>query len=1260
MWLSSQPYPVPRTRKPMYIVSKNGVLFCIKPGKGYVYQENSWVIEKSLNMLHHKIDRVVVSPNGTTSLHLPKVSPLFALHENKPNSNVTTFPLPAGNIQTLQEKTTDYGYDPDGTKLLISRPHNRVDDLPYIFNLQNKPITDFPAHVFGLACSENGKIMAVSVDQSVWIWQQLPEQPNGIGWWMDLTADQRFGININANHYLTQQGRAYHGFMKPRQSFTLHPAIAPTLPSNSAVSYQDLALFDNPDEGRGVVCLTAVLPPSRPFDTLYLFVSICKFKYSYTPTFERAEIHLPIMEGPGGPCIFWSLCCRIAVVAVSRSVIILTRELRVIKIIPIDEIFAQKNSMVANVAWSCTGQFFVITSTLGEVCAITRSGKNMHHQMCDLAPFQTGKDVPLMLTGDSKDPSIFVIYTREKFRVLKINTGLIPQTIENLMSLHFPFGNVAELYDPAVASIRECGYARIENFVRLIYLTDLFRIFPLFSPLRYLLITIFDEVTTKLLEDGEDLYAFLFARCIFRLADHKVPIYDIVVERLEFSEKQRDKILGWIMRSEGDKKDWVVSIDHTPSNILYYGMKDDDEEKLVMSKPEARRNADLVLITKKIKKLVFEGQYNDLNEVDVDMRIILELMIMLGRIDRAIVVARHRSIASDPLNLFNRIIALFPDCPELIFRALIYCLQLASPDDDVMRGNCIKALLNILKAAVAGSMPTSSRPRVAPLSKLCMIEESLEVIAPLTKEDLKDFAVIATLAFCAADYKNISLFINGRSKLIPEAIRKPLKELFGLIWFIRWRQEAIKHTSKLKHANDATLRLLAFPEFVNTKVAMAQIKAAREDVFSPDVFALYTYGSRDFEDDPMFPSYMAECSNRLREGQLKDAMDRAIKLGDKQQSDLPKSQLLLAVLVSDMVPWLRCGIPRALSKFKCGENIPNELLEFEEFSIPPLAPRKMQIETKPLVDEGAQEEESEDSDIPVNDNEPLPEMPVKEETDSGEFKMEKSSTSSTISEVAPPPKRHHRKREKEKPKPKPKIKAKKPKKSAPEPPRVRLLSLDPNAGQRHQYVAPPPQYAQPQRPMRFGNVWDIDPSAWQNKKPQPTQTPVQPPPPQPQEPKYVFVQSHRQDQFPIEIEKSTSSLSDFEFTATTHRPMPYADQFPLDEELNKKVARALGDYDNLPEPGNLGGRPQYQRKPVQLSNQPPDDDIIRIKKPQETFKDKKDESSEMSGPDFRPTLRNIQDNRIVAVTDNEKKDKRKLVLREITPGDPNYPKPRKG
>ncbi|EAY17487.1 hypothetical protein TVAG_494290 [Trichomonas vaginalis G3] len=1195
------------------------------------------MIEKSLNMLHYKIDRVVISPNGATSLHLPKISPLFAIHQNKPNANVVTFPLPAGNIQTLQEKTTDHGYDPDGTKLLISRPHNRVDDLPYIFNLQNKPITDFPAHVFGLACSENGKIMAVSVDQSVWIWQQLPEQPNGIGWWIDLTADQRFGININANHYLTQQGRAYHGFMKPRQSFTLHPAIAPTLPSNSAVSYQDLALFDNPDEGKGVVCLTAVLPPSRPFDTLYLFVSICKFKYSYTPTFERAEVMLPIMEGAGGPCIFWSLCCRIAVVAVSRSVVILTRELRVIRIIPIDEIFASKNAMVANVAWSCTGQFFVITSTNGEVCAITRSGKNMHHQMCDLAPFQRGKDVPLMLTGDSKDPSIFVVYTREKFRVLKINTDLIPQTIENLMSLHFPFGDVAELYDPAVASMRECGYTRIENFVRLIYLTDLFRIFPLYSPLRYHLIMIFDEVTTKLLEDGEDLYAFLFARCIFRLTDHKVPIYDIVVERLECGEKQRDQILGWIMRGEGDRKDWVVSLDNNPTTIFYYGMKNDDEERLNMSKPEARRNADLPLITKKIKKLVFEGSYTDLNEIDVDMRVILELMIMLGCIDRAIVVARHKSIASDPLNLFNRIIALFPDSPELIFRALVYCLQLASPDDDQMRANCIKALLNMLKAAVVDSMPTSTRPRLMPLSNLCMIEESLEVIVPRTQEDLKDFAVITALAFCAADYKNIALYINGRSKLIPEKIREPLRELFGLIWFIRWRQTAIKETARVKHANDATLRLLAFPEFVNKKVAMSQINNAGPRAFSPEAYALYVDGSRNFEDDPAFPSYMAECTNRLREGALRDVQEYAIKLGERSPKDLPKSNLLLAVLVSHMVPWLRCGIPRALAKFHCGENIPNELLELEDFTIPALKPKKMVLETKPLVEEHP-EEESEDSDIPVMDvPQPLPEEPV--DSGSGEFKIDNEPpSSSSISEPPVPKKKKH--------KPKPKQKVRKPKKSAPEPPRVRLLTLDPNAGQRHQYVPPPPSY-QP-RPMRFGNVWDIDPNAWQNRpKPQP-QAP--PPQPQPQEPRYVFVASSKKDTFPQMEEKSTSSLSDFEFTATQHRPMPYADQFPLDEELNKRVAKALGDYDDLPEPGNLGDKPSYRRPPVSLSYQPPDVDIPRIDLNRKQERPKKEDSSMSSGPDWKPTIKNMKGNRIVAVKDDEmKKKKNQLQLREIKP-----------
>ena len=1251
MWISNDAIPVPRTRKPMYMTCRDGHPYCVKPGKGYYFHENVWVTSKSLSLLNDKIDRVVVSPNGGASLHLPKITPTFAIHSNKPEPNVTLFPLPScAQTVNSQEVLSFNVVDPNGTKLLVSTPPQRVGDVSYAMNMQNKVYTNFPSHVRGLSVSESGKIIAVSVDDSLWIWQQLPEQPTGIGWWTDLTADKRFGINIQTNHPYSQQGQVYHGFMRERQTFTLHPAISPNLPANTAISYQDLALFDNPDEGKGVVCLTAVMPPSKPFDTLYLFVSICKF-CDFVPVFERAEVTLPIVEGPGGPCIFWSLCCRIAVVAVSRSLVIITRELRVIKIIPLESVFADPNAMVASVAWSCSGQFFVVTSTQGEISAITRSGKSMRHSICSLEPFDSQKQVPLIACGDTKDPLLFTIYTRERMKLLKFNNDMIAQTIENLMSLHFPFGNVADFYDPAVDAIRNIDFSKIENFTRLIYLTDLFRIFPYMSPLRYTLIQIFDAETSRMLDEGRDLYAFLFSRCIFRLADHKIPIYDIVKERLGGSSNQRDRILSKIMDDEENLKDWVVTHNYGTTNIIMYDKSHDEQyedDEDTLSKPDAKRSADLPLITKRIRKLLFEGSFSDINELDVDMRVVLELMLSIGRVDRAVVVARHQSIASDPLSLYKRIVALYPDNPEIIFRSLIYCITVATPDENEIRATCIKTLLNILKQRVSESMPTATKPSVPSLSALCMIEESLEIIVPSSQKDLSDFAVILAIAFCAADFKNIVAFINGRSKVIPESLKGPIRELFGIVWFIRWRQTAISETARVRHANDATLRLLAFPEFVNIKAAMNQINQVGPRAFSPDAFALYIDGKRNFEDDPLFPQYMAECTNRIRQGSLRNVQDAVVRIGEKNMKELPKSNLLLATVVSHMIPWLRCGIPRALSGFECGEVIPSELLDIEDFTIPARAAQNMVIETKPIVNEAAEqieEESSDDSDIPVMEPpRPLQEESIHEST-SGEVHLPPKEESVSLSSVSDDSRkrRHHHHHSRPKPE-------KKHKKSKPvETPKIRLLSLDPNASSPYsQYIPPPPQYMPrpmpQQRPMQFGNIWDIDPSQWRKpeRKPEKMQKEVQ----AEQQPKFVFVSSKR-DTIPEPELSMSSSISSIEFAETKHEPIRPQDPFPLDDELNARISRALNDFDQTPK--QIPERPKYYRPPVVLANQPPTTAVPQIQIPQQAQPAKgKDESLSDDLPEFQPAVRSMKKNKVIGVTDNSSKPKRVLVLKEIT------------
>jgi hypothetical protein len=93
----------------------------------------------------------------------------------------------------------------------------------------------------------------------------------------DLSHDHHFGFNASTSNFPQYQGRVYYGFMKPRQFFTLQPAIFPDLPPNSVVSYQDLALLDNPDEGVGIICFTYLFSPCRSFDILNWFICISTF-----------------------------------------------------------------------------------------------------------------------------------------------------------------------------------------------------------------------------------------------------------------------------------------------------------------------------------------------------------------------------------------------------------------------------------------------------------------------------------------------------------------------------------------------------------------------------------------------------------------------------------------------------------------------------------------------------------------------------------------------------------------------------------------------------------------------------------------------------------------------------------------------------------------------------------------------------------------------------------------------------------------------
>lgn len=1215
MWVSAKLVSLPRTKAAFYLTSTKGEKFCVKPGKAHVFKNGTWSVVRATGNLNNKIDRVVVSPNGYTSLHLPKMTGLLAVHQNHGQGIVQTLPLPKATNLSNGAPSALECVAPSGDGLIMTTPHHRVTDMPFVFQVANKIPSDFPSHVRGISTSEDGQALAMAVDNQLWIWQQYPEEVRGIGFWTDLTANQRFNIAIESNHPMTQNGRVYHGYMRPRQYFTLNPVLAPNVPQNSAISYQDLVMFNNPDEGRGVCCLTCLLPPCKPFDTLYLFNSICVFK-GFRPTFQRADVTLPIVEGGGGPCIWWSLDCRLAVVAVSKSLVIVTRFLRVISVIPLSEVFAEKDALVSDIAWSCNGQFFILTSTTGQISGVTRSGKSMRHVLCHLTPFDGRKD-PLMISGDAKDPSLFVVYSRERFRELKIDTSKVPQTLENLMSLHFPQKTVECMWKPTIDAIRKNGYTPVINLIRLLYLTDLFRIWPYYSPLRHLLWTIFNDGINYLLDNHEDLLAVLLIRCVFRLTEKPVDAYEPVLYRLGLSTNKRDLLLKKIMTDELEKKDYVASKSaETNTRIFFYEpTKEDEETKMDLKMPHHGRNVDLYALVKEVRGILYDPDYDFQDMVPgVDVRLLLELMTEAGQFEKALALARHPSVASDPTQLFIRIASLHPNEPGLLFSAMQMCIR-AAPDDEIeLRAACVASLVNILKQRIADSMPKASDLRMKFLSSLISVEETLELIVPENREQLNDFAVILGIAFAAADYPNCASYFNGRINMIQDPLRMHLRELFGLVWFVRWRFAAICDSARTGHANDATLRLLAFPEFVNRKAALAQIYAAGEATFSPDAYALYVGGRGIMEKDPAFVDFAVQCSNRITPRGLTRIASAVLNLNSEQQS-FPKSGILLAFIVSHMVPWLRCAIPRALVGFECNESIPPELLDFEDWELPKYRPPKMQIQT---VVATPVESDSEEEPLP-----PPPPVIVPEPEDNeseGEYLPEPEPEPEP--EPKPKPKPRHRHKPKKVPKrPKPE---KPPPERKPRGPPLRLLSLDPNARQtytQYQYAQPPPPPPQYSRP--YHQVWDYDPNQWRPHDDKPVQAPVE----TNRKPLVIFgsVQNRKKD----DHMESSSSISELELNEPRRGPIPNSNPFPLDDELHRRVEYLLDASKAAPDPQDLPPPPEFVRPSMKAK--PPKSSKKMAPPREEPTKDAPVPEPKQAPPPWRPPVVSMRDSRLIGV-----------------------------
>lgn len=1282
MWVEEAPFKLPKTKRIFSITSVKGEFFFVKPGTAFNYSKKykNFNKIKSLLPLKNRVDRVAISPCGRSSLHLLKEYPLLAYHENKGDPTLVAFPVP----KTIHGRKKDEGLSaidavlPDAQGASMTFSPVFLPNNPFNGFLSKFAYSTFGSHVTGVSICEDGHAIALAIDTQFWVWHQYPEDVLGVGIWTDLTANQRFIVTTHSNHPNTvNYNMKYHGFHRNKQTFNLNPVLAPNVPQNYAVTFQDIATFDNPDEGIGVCCLTAVLPPCRPYDRIQLYISICYLDKGPNPVFDRSQLFLPIVEGYGGPCIWWSVDCRFAVIAVSQSLIIVTRYLEVIEILPLEDVFPGEEPLVSSVAWSCGSEFFLITSIQGSISGVSRDGQSLRHMLCSLEPF-IDQPVPILVAADSKDPGLFVIYSETKFRPLKIDVDKIPRNLQTYMSLPFPQKSAVDYFDKTVAAIKENGVSDPISLVRLLYYTDLFRIFPYMSPLRYLLFTLFEEGARKSFDGGNYNFTYFIIRCIFRITDMDVDTYRLMMERLSYSTDKKHRLLLQILDDELNKRDYVLNhlyLDKRITVVDHFIDDENEEDKDVLIKkvkPYNGRDVDLIPLIKFVKDVIYNKNVDDLKTIDCDMNPFLNVLIELGLFECAMKVSHHRTIILEPSQIFAKIVDIHKNDAASLYRALVSCIAASPEDENELRSVCLKAIIDILKERIGESLPTKGKF----ISSLVPLEEGLDLYVPESIDHFSDLAIIFELGLCSAGYQACKNFFDRKPNQTHEYLRDSVRTLFSLLWFIHWRYIAITETSRIGHGNDATLRLLAFPDFVNTDTALQQIDVAPKEDFSKEVYMLYMgEGTKMFEDDQAFPDFAADLSVKIDPRTLSRISNATLQFGVDEESEIPHSGLLVSAIVSHIVPWLRCGIPRALAGFKCRDDVPPELLNFEDLDLPAAPPPKMEIDTK-------QDTEilPEKLDFELNESESgsIIKPKIKKRKPKHDITIDESDLySSTILPKKP------KKKKKKKPL-RPLLADPLYQPPPPAPPYQPPVQPQPYPYYPYQHVQVPMFYISPEpqpdpEPANdaFLPIWDFNPSDFkpekdekvkeeEEEKPEPpkkkpkkekppkkvetftstseipkretAETQVDPPP----NPRPLVViksqQRHKKDDDSFDLSMS-SSLSEIEISEPIKRKIPIVNPFPLDDGLHKKVEMLLDEVRGIPDSPELPEMPRFVPPPIYEAPKPTFKELDDIQIPQPQKKPEPEEQNiQMNSlhvtkitidqpppdyePDFRPALQN--------------------------------------
>ena len=1186
MWETDETYSVPRTKHVFSISAHRGDLIFMKPGHGDAFENESWHSIKNYGLMEKKICRFVQSQSKKITIHLPKLTPILLIHENRQTSIVLSLPIPFNLLGEEQTYHNLYNYkNVHSEDMIVATTHQRVGDIPFIFNLQSKVSSPFASHVKNMAVNDDGRIIAIEFDEEIWVWNQLPEEIRGDGYWINLTAADSFN----------------HMHFKNDEDVALSP-----------IAFQSLAAFRNPDEGPGICYLSCLLPPCKPFDMLYLFNSVCVF--SEQRRYYNYRITIPILEGVERPKYFWSPCCRFLVITVNNSLILLTRDLQIVSTIHLTDVFMGDIPLVSDLAWSCNCEFFVLTSQTGFIGLVTRDGRSLKHLICHIPLFKDDYCMPLYIAGDTSDPYLYTIYSDKYMRFLRLDKEAIEPTLSNLLALPFPIKNAEPFIKDALLAIDGINPNNPYALVKLLYLTELYGIFKYMSPLRYPIFTKLNAGLKCLLASGQYLFTFFLLRCVFYVTGLEPDVYKTVRTRLGYSTNKRDKILLKLLDSEINKEDWGYRYSELNSTIKMYGEENKGSLVNGRTRPDPNRDVDVLVVLKAVREILYDPDFYNTDEIPIDLTLLFDTLVDLGRFDRAALLIGHESLSQNPMDLFLKIVSKHACDPISIFKAMEVCINSQPIDEPEFRAVAVMALNNILKQMISDSAPTSENPKPQFISNLCIIEDAIDIPVPENIEQCKDFAVLLGIALCAADYVNIHNFCNGKSKHIAEHLLGPLRELIQLIWFVKWRYLAMKEACIQKMPGDATLRLLNYNEFIDTAFIRQNILKIGKNHFDKEVYKLYIEDCGEFESDPEFVDFMCEMDIRVTP-RILSRIQIAISSFALELEKLSESQILTATICSHVIPWLRCGIPRKMIDFtEVREVVPNEMVEFEEFTLLE-SPSQLQVEKPPPIEVSPVTELIEE----VKEEESLPEMKKVEEKppempDSIPTPDYDGERMLSEGEEAPKPKKEHHK--------KPPIKHKPKKEEKPQKKKPMLKLIEVNKPPKYapvQIQAPPPQQSEfvpgyPFNPLSYcgppiaifqathapfpaqtyGPIWDLDPSLYERPYPKPppniplTNEPDIPtrqnveaqcePRLKVPRPKVILTSAVAHDLSSVSASTETdASLS------SDHDKTPAIDPFPLDDELRKRVDNLLNNPLNIKTP-SLPEKPRYISKIVRTEH----------------------------------------------------------------------------